>query len=210
MDRRRALPWRKATVLAVLTLALAGLAPASTAEGQVRRTVPEQSQSGPFYARIERGAVLQTDEWVAIPFYRDPACVRPGFNLLNFFDFANIPAIFGCSLTVHGFELWDDPTSDSGPKLGKLEGNGSVPVWFVSVEDFYAALPGVTMDELRAMPSLIQGVASHFEETLRPMGSAQQTGLEIVASGVVPDGRTFHLVAIEAVGTLRHVSIAFR
>src|SRR5512145_800962 len=123
----------------------------SPAVGQVRLRVPEESSSGPFYARIERGLVLQTDEWVAIAFYRDPACVRVSFNLLNFFDFANIPAIFSCPLTVSGFELWHDPAA-TAPRQSKLRGNGAVPIWFISVADYLAALPGLTMTELRAMP----------------------------------------------------------
>jgi hypothetical protein len=196
-----------------VTLALglaAMLASASTAGGQVRLLVPEQSPSGPFYARIERGLVLQTEEWVAIAFYRDPGCVRTDFNLLNFFDFASIPAIFACPLTAHGFELWADPATNAAPRLSKLEGNGAVPIWFISVEDFEAALPGLTLTELLAMPSLMQGVATDFEETLHPLEAAQQSGLEIVASGYLPDGRIFHFVAIEAAGELRHVRIEFR
>jgi len=196
----------QAAILAMAAL----LAPTSTVDGQVRLLVPEQSLSGPFYARIERGMVLQTDEWVAIAFYRDPGCVRPGFNLLNFFDFANIPAIFFCPLTVNGFELWDNPASDAAPRLSTLQGNGAVPIWFVSVEDFRAALPGLTTAELLAMPSLMQGVATAFEETLHPIGGASQSALQIVASGYLPNGGTFHFVAVEAAGALRHVSIEFR
>jgi hypothetical protein len=179
-------------------------------DGQVRLLVPEQSLSGPFYARIERGLVLQTDEWVAIAFYRDPACVPSSFNLLNFFDFGNIPAVFLCPLTVHGFEVWSDPATDAGPRQSKLRGNGAVPVWFVSVEDYQAALPGLTMTELLSMPSLIQGVATDYEETLHPLGIARQSMLQIVATGQLPDGRTFHFVAVEAAAELRHVRIEFR
>lgn len=186
------------------------LAVSSGVEAQVRLLVPEESPSGPFYARIERGVVLQDDGWIAIAFYRDPACVRAGFNLLNFFDFANIPAIFSCPLTVSGFEIWTDPSSDAGPRQSKLRGNGAVPVWFVSAADFRAALPGITIAELRAMPSLMEGVANDFEETLHPLGIAQQPVLELVARGNLPDGRTFHLAAAEAGGELRFVGIEFR
>jgi hypothetical protein len=182
----------------------------SRVDGQVRLLVPDQSLGGPYYARLERGMALQTDEWVAIAFYRDPSCVRSGFNLLNFFDFTNIPAIFSCPLTVHGFELWGDPASDTGPRQSKLQGNGAVPVWFVSDEDFRSVLPGVTMAELFSMPSLMQGVATDFEETLHPTGAAKQTVLEIVARGDLPDGRTFHFVAVEATAELRYVRIEFR
>lgn len=198
-------------IVGVLVAALAVPAAMNLrATGQVRLLVPEESPSGPFYARIERGVVLQAGGWVAIPFYRDPACVRSSFNLLNFFDFANIPAIFGCPLTMHGFELWDDPAADAGPRQAKYEGNGALPVWFISAADFAAALPGLTKTELLAMPSLMQGVATDYEETLHPLGVARQSMLEIVASGDLPDGRTFHLVAVEAAGELRVVRIEFR
>ena len=195
---------------AVAFLVIAFLAVGSAADAQVRLLVPEESPSGPFYARIERGVVLQDDGWIAIAFYREPACVRDNFNLLNFFDFANIPAIFSCPLTVSGFEIWRDPSSDAGPRQSKLRGNGGVPIWFVTAAEFSAALPGITMAELRAMPSLMEGIATDFEETLHPLGAAQQAVLEIVARGNLPDGRRFHLAAAEAAGELRFVGIEFR
>ena len=198
---------RRVTVAALLMVS--GLLTISPAIGQVRLRVPEDSDSGPFYARIERGLVLGSDGWVAIAFYRTPACVRASFNLLNFFDFANIPAIFSCPLTVSGFELWDDPPG-AAPRQSKLRGNGAVPVWFISVDDYQAALPGLNMTELLAMPSLMQGVATDFEETLHPLEVAQQSMLQIVASGDLPDGRTFRFVAVEASAELRHVLIEFR
>jgi hypothetical protein len=202
---------RKGALGLVVAGALTVLPPMTpSVDAQVRRLVPDESPSGPFYARVERGMVLQTEDWVAIAFYRDPSCVRTNFNLLNFFDFANIPAIFSCPLTVHGFELWGDPASDPAPMQSKLQGNGAVPVWFVSSADFQAALPGITMTELLAMPSLMQGVATSFTETLHPLGSAVQSMLQIVASGFLPDGRTFDFVAVEAAAELRYVRIDFR
>ena len=185
------------------------MATAATVEGQVRLRVPEESSSGPFYARLERGVVLQTGDWVAIAFYREPGCVPPQFNLLNFFDFGNIPAIFSCPLTVNGFEVWGDPATDPAPRQANLQGNGAVPVWFVSVADFQAALPGITKTELLAMPSLMQGTAVYFEETLHPMGAANQSMLEIVALGYLPDGRRFQFIAAEAANEVRNVRIVF-
>ena len=209
MSGERAPVRRGARVAALWILSglLTTIAPA--AAGQVRLRVPDQSLSGPFYARIERGLVLRTDEWVAIAFYREPACVPASFNLLNFFDFANIPAVFSCPLTVSGFELWEDPAG-AAPKQSRLRGNGAVPVWFISVDDYQAALPGLTMTELLAMPSLMQGVATGFEETLHPLEGAKRSMLQIVASGDLPDGRTFRVVAVEASAELRHVWIEFR
>lgn len=197
-------------VLRVMAALVAFTAMSPMAEAQVRLLVPDESPSGPFYARIERGVVLEDGGWVAIPFYRDPSCVRANFNLLNFFDFANIPAIFGCALTIHGFEIWNDPSTDPGPRQAKYEGNGAVPVWFISAADFHAALPGLTLTELLAMPSLMPGFAASYEETLHPLGAARQSMLEIVASGNLPDGRTFQLTAVEAGGELHLVRIDFR
>ena len=210
MSRRQPLRTWALSLSTVLATAASVGTMNSSVEAQVRLLVPEQSLSGPFYARLERGMVLQTDEWVAIAFYRDPSCVRSTFNLLNFFDFANIPAIFACPLTVSGFEVWSDPTTDPGPRQGKLQGNGAVPVWFVSVTDFESALPGITITELLAMPSLMQGVATYFEETLHPLGAASQSMLQIVSMGELPDGRTFRFIAVEAAGELSHVEIQFQ
>lgn len=202
-------PGRRGARVAGALILFGLLTPISPAAGQVLLRVPEDSFSGPFYARIERGLVLRTDEWVAIAFYREPSCVRASFNLLDFFDFANIPAIFSCPLTVSGFELWED-SAGPAPRLSKLRGNGAVPVWFIPVADYQAALPGLDMTELLAMPSLVQGIATDFEETLHPLGGARQSMLQIVASGDLPDGRTFRFVAVEAAGDLRHVWIDFR
>jgi hypothetical protein len=197
-----------AIVLAIIVLATQA---SETARANIRLVVPEESASGPFYARLERGLVHQTEEWVAIAFYRNPGCVPAGFNLLNLFDFGNIPAIFACPLTVHGFEIWaNGPQSDPAPLQSKLRGNGAVPIWFVSVADFNQALPGITKAELEGMPSLMQGSASFFDETLHPTGGAQQSILKIVAYGLLPDGRSFQYQATEAAGEMRGVRIEFR
>ena len=200
--------WRRRQI-GLLALAVI-LTIATTAKAQVRLLVPDESPSGPFYARIERGLVLEADGWIAVAFYRDPTCVRAGFNLLNFFDVANIPAIFSCPLTVSGFELWEDPASDLAPRQSRLRGNGAVPIWFVSAGDYARALPGITIDELRAMPSLMEGLATDFSETLHPLEGARQSALQIVATGDLPDGRTFRFVAVETGVELRHVSIEFK
>jgi len=203
---------RQAIRVAVVAVTVGLVAGAAVVvHGNIRLLVPEESVSGPFYARLERGLVHRTNDWVAVAFYRNPSCVPPDFNLLNFFDFGNIPAVFACPLTVHGFEIWTNgPQVDTGPIQGKLRGNGAVPVWFVSVEDFTQALPGITRAELASMPSLLEGSASFFEETLHPAGAAQQSMLKIVASGLLPDGRLFRYDAVEAAGELRVVRIEFR
>ena len=198
--------------LAGLLVASAAIVGGSSAVAGDRVIYPSaDSAGGPYYARIERGVIPATDQWVAIAFYRNPSCVRANFNLLNFFDFANIPNIFFCPLTVHGFEIWKNgPGIDEAPLQVKTFGNGAVPVWIVSVADYEKALPGLTLTELLGMPSLMQGVATYFEETLHPLGGARQSMIEIVARGTVPDGRAFEFRMTEAAGTLRHVGIVLR
>jgi hypothetical protein len=159
----------------------------------------------PFYARLERGSEpVHSDEWAAIVFYRQPACVRPAFNLLDFFD---IPAAFGCSLTVTGFEIFKEPLP-TPPIHVKFEGLGAVPIWFVSWPHLQAAMADdvVTVGELQGIPSRVVGSASLYHETLHPAEL-----LVITAQGVLTDGRRFSLQATYAHdGTLKQVRIAFR
>ena len=176
----------------------------------VRLLVPQESPGSPFYARIERGLIHHTEEWAAIAFYRDPSCVPLGFNLLDLFD---APRAFGCPLTVHGFETWKNGLAsvDMAPIQSKLQGNGSVPFWFVNWDELQLALSDdiLTKAELLALGSLIQGHATFFEETLHPSQGAQQTMLEIIAYGLLDDGRSFEYKVTEVKGELKHVTIAF-
>lgn len=73
----------------------------------------------PAYARIERAPdgkplVHHDKDWAAIIFYRDPACVPAGFNLLDFLD---TPGVFNCPMTVVGSSLWKNgpPPVDDAP-----------------------------------------------------------------------------------------------
>lgn len=197
------------SLLALLFICLT----AGSTYGSVRLLVPEEDPGGPFYARIEFGLIHHTDEWAAIAFYRDPACVPPTFNLLRFFD-PIPPRALGCSLTVEGFEVWKNgpPPVDLAPIQSKLTGLGAVPVWFVSWPELESALGDnkVTKDELLTMHSLQMGTATFFKEVLHPVGEAQQSALAIVAQGTLPDGRTFTYEAVEAAGELRLVRIEFK
>ena len=64
----------------------------SPLHAQVRLKFPEQTPGGPVYARVERPFLIHTDEWAAVLFYRDPACVPEDFNLLDMLDF-NFPRV---------------------------------------------------------------------------------------------------------------------
>lgn len=186
---------------------------AGFAYGSVRLLVPEEDPGGPYYARIEFGLVHHTEEWAAIAFYRDPSCVPATFNLLRFFD-PNVPRVFGCTLTVEGFDVWKNgpPPVDMAPIQSKLTGLGAVPVWFVSWPELQGALADniLTKQELLALSSLQMGTATFFKEVLHPLGGAQQSALALVARGTLADGRTFSYHAVEAAGELRLVQIDIR
>ncbi len=207
----------KATFKRFLAFALAGaalftLAGAGPAGAQVLH-VPGDAPGVPAYARVERMYIPHTAEWAAIVFFRDPACVPAGFNLLDLFD---IPGAFSCPLTVSGFEVWDDPATDAGPRQALSRGT-AVPVWFVSWPALQAAIADdvLTMSELESLAPM-KGVAAIFLEDLHPIvpgtsGGGNQPHLTIVASGLLPDGRSFQyeLTALpHKIPT--HIRIVFR
>jgi hypothetical protein len=169
----------------------------------------------PAYARIERApdgsALVHHDkDWAAIPFYRLPSCVPEGFNLLDFFD---APAAFGCPMTVEGFEIWKNGpwAGDAAPIQTVSHGLGNVPVWFVPWDALKRALADntLTMSELEGL-SPLKGTASYFKETLHPAGAAQRTKTQIVAQGLLPDGRSFNFQSEENESQLKAVIIHFR
>jgi hypothetical protein len=184
--------WRLA--LAVLMVASALLVSPPTVSANVR--IP--GGDVPFYARIATGEIYHTDEWAAIVFYRPPSCVRPDFNLLDFYD---VPAAFGCGpLLTGGHEIWvNGPGIDPAPKMTQLHGLGAVPVWFVSWPAFEQAVADgmLTIGELEGLQPRT-GVASRFQELLRPVEVKIYT-IEINATGTLDGGGNFRL-HIQGVG----------
>jgi len=185
---------------------------ASSANAQLLFRVPVDSPGVPAYARVERPFVFHTGQWAAIVFYRDPDCVPASFNLLDFFD---IPASFGCPLTVSGFEIWENlPGIDLAPRQVVSSGL-AVPVWFVPWSALQAALADdvLTIPELKSL-SPLKGIATTFHEVLHPVGGAAKVPhLTIAASGVLPDGRTFKYEfnnVLPAAGNVLNVRITFR
>ena len=214
MERNRDLArrrWTSRAVVAVLAVLMSAGVSAGAGVAAVQQPIPDEQAGPPYYARLEND-VIRTDEWVAIPFYRDPACVPADFNLLQFFD---IPGAFSCPLTVDGLVIWENgpPPQDQAPIHQSLHGTGDVPVWFVSWTDMEPAMSDgvLTIVELAALPSLQVGSADYFHETLHPTGGAQRGKIQLTASGVLDDGRSFrlHVSATEgsrAVGS-EHLSI---
>ena len=185
------------------------MAVGAVADANVR--VPTTT-GGPFYARIERTPdgqpfVFHTDEWAVIPFYRSPECVPPDFNLLDFFDFANIPAIFACELTIVGFEIYpNDAPPGAAPIQAMSFGLDAMPVWFVQWSELEAAVADdvLTMAELEGLTTLVKGTATFFKETLHP-GAFK---LQMVGGGILEDGRSFSFEGEETHYDIKHIRIA--
>jgi hypothetical protein len=174
------------------------------AEGYERHEFPDPDPGIPAYARVSPilGQFFHDDGWLAIPLYRDPACLPADFNLLEFFDFPGEtgPGAFGCPLTVSGFALLE-PGSELGtfPRITIANGN-AVPFWFVRWADFEAAMASgsITFAELEGMERLV-GTATSFDETLQPRMDAGEHLVMIDAVGQLDDGRafSFHVVHLE-------------
>ena len=171
-------------VVAFLIAVLAG-----SSWANVRKTVPEEDPYAPIYADF-----YGNEEWTAVFFYRNPGCVPDDFDLWGvFYDF---PDAFYCDLTVKGFVIYKNP-EDFAPKQAKLKGLGAVPIWFVSTEHFEDALSGgLTITALEDMESLQIGSASSYKEVLHPMGHPEMPMKNIVASGILEDGRSFHVHSV--------------
>ena len=159
---------------------------------------PGGTPGPPIYANIGSGFLPHTDDLAVILFYRSPACVPADFNLLDSLDLTPAfpggpPRPFLCELQIEGRALWhslDDPY----PALQFFNGLGAVPTWFVAWSELEAAAADgvLTISELAALPSLQVGEATKFRETIRNTVPAQRVGGdEVVATGVLMDGRAF-------------------
>ena len=185
----------------------------------ITRQFPAEDPGPPLYAILEPQFVLHTEEWAAIVFVRNPACVPGGFNLLQV---VNVPAAFGCPVTVSGHVTYKNgvPPIDPAPQHVLMQGNGAVPVWFVAWPELELALADnlLTTVEILAMGSLRVGTASQFEMTqhpgaVRPQGAGNGK-IELVARGSLLDGTSFSVqvreMGVDQVSVLRHVAIEFR
>lgn len=167
----------------------------------VRSEWPSAEDPGnPYYVRIEPVPphIYEDGEWAVFVFYRDPGCIRPDFNLLDFFD---APAAFGCVSMVSGRSIWAEDVGVGAPRQVTTSGNGAVPVWLAPVAVARGAVADgmLTIGELEGLPGLVHGTATQFSEVLMPHalppflggGGHPDPKLTLVARGVLEDGRSF-------------------
>lgn len=196
-------------------------AAAANPNGLYRSVWPSPEDPGaPFYARITPvpPIVFMAGGWAVIPFYRDPGCLtanRPTFNLIGLFD---PPAAFACALTVSGFSLWHGAVGNGSPHTVVSTGNGAVPIWFVPEAQMTAALADgeLTITELAALPGLLVGYATHFNELLQPHpvpflggGGHPVPKLVLNARGELEDGRKFTVHITGVADQVQSISIRF-
>jgi hypothetical protein len=185
-------------------IAAANQAPRFAVAETVTEFPSAEDQGGPFYARIDPEPPFIHDDgiWAAIVFYRDPACVPAGFNLLQFFD----PAAEHCDLMVSGRNIWENGPGIGAPKIVNVTGS-AVPVWFVPAAAAHAAIEDgtLTIVELAGLAGRITGTASQYQEVLHPHplppflggGGHPVPKITISARGTIDgDGRRFHFQLI--------------
>ncbi len=191
----------------ILLTSLLTIGTGIAAAAQVRIDNPQP----PFYARLSQNPslglnqeIVHDDQWAAIPFYRDPACIPADFNLLQMVDLTPDPVYglrpFGCALAVEGFELWQNgPGIDPAPIHSRLRGREAVEIWFVSWPALSLEVQDgqLTIGELSSMPSLRRGTATLFSETLHPVGLSKAHNVALEALGFTDDGArfVFHVAA---------------
>lgn len=181
-----------AVVLLALTLFADGAAAAE------RFRIPEEAPGVPAYARELDSP---HSEWVVYVFYRSLDCVPLNFNFVDFFDFELLDPTEDCQILMQGFEIWEDPETSFAPfqnELHEVEGV-PIPILFVRRTEWLEAVDDgkLTFRDLLRFDSLLVGMADSYHEILQPEGANKNPELNVTASGVLEDGRTFD-VFVEA------------
>lgn len=157
-------------------------------------STPEQNPGPPFYARIaeistKERLFMESGNTVIIPMMRNVECINPEFNLLQLFD---VPAAFGCELTVYGKGLIEpDAPPTAFPIIAYLQSE-NMPMWFVEKGPLLNAMQDgiLTLGELQSLNPK-KGVASWYIEYNKPR-SVENHLLVIESRGSIPaTGETF-------------------
>lgn len=150
-------------------------------------SIPQDSPGPPFYARIceigDDRLFMESGSTVIVPMLRNVECINPDFNLLNLFD---VPAAFGCGLTVYGKGLVEPgATPDVFPIMAYLQSD-DMPIWFLDRNPLLAAMEDgiLTISELEALNPK-KGVATWYIEYNKPR-TVEDHLLVIEGKGVIP------------------------
>ncbi len=178
---------------------------------------PGIGYGGPFYAYFYESIegvqmIIHTDEWAAIPFYRDPDCVPEDFNLLDLYDFEKA---LDCNSFVEGFEIWENgPGLDPAPLQVSLKAAGPMHIYFVPWPVLQDAIEDdeLTMPELNSLAGVRIGIATDFSITHHPGLVDLDELYTITAKGNIEadNGDKFELSATCAQYKWTHVKIDFK
>jgi hypothetical protein len=187
---------------------------AEEASGLVHVTFPDADPGIPAYLRLSPmlDQFFHDGEWLAIPIYRSPECVPSDFNLLDAMHYPGPdgPGAFGCELLVRGSYLVERGAPEGTFPRSVSSTGDAVPIWFVRWAEFQAAAADgrVTLPDLAALPSLLRGTATRFDEMLFPREADHH--VEIDARGTLEDGRSFTFHVTHALDRTERIEIAFR
>ena len=168
----------------------------ANSNGLVVQSFPEENPGPPFYSsghgasgQAGFGALRTDGEWVAITFLREPDCVPDAFNLLS----GPNPGPFACQLTIEGRIWLRDLSNPSNPVKSEHSGLGSVPVYFVHLSEYEAAVTDgvLTIVELEGMPSLLVGYASSHKDVIQFPVNGRPGMHSVLSRGELEDGRSF-------------------
>jgi N-acetylneuraminic acid mutarotase len=157
---------------------------------------PGESPGGPWYAGFSRDFIPADGTKVAIVFERDPAYIRPDFNLL---DMEDIPAAFECPLLLQGKEWWYEPFVDFPFKYVYTLEEGTVPVYFVDLAELDSEIDDdqLTIGELSAFSSLRVGRATYLKNDVLNSNAPDSDGKGhgiMTAIGTMQDSGEFFYV----------------
>ena len=166
-------------------------------------THPPDTGTAPAYIRVFVPSGVDPD-FVPFWFLRLPACVPPDFVVPQFYDFTpgsgSLPfRAYACPLVVTGRSVFADASDLQAlraPLYFHMEGANSVQVVFLSRADAAALGSKFTFQQLMSVPGKIMGLARAYAEDVSPDpgpggGGSKNSWIEITASGVLFDGRTF-------------------
>jgi hypothetical protein len=158
---------------------------------------PGESPGGPWYAGFGRDFIPADGSQVAIVFERDPAHIRPDFNLLDMID---IPSVFECPFLLSGQEWWYEPFVDIPFKyVYVVDNDGSVPVYFVDLVELESEIVDdqLTLGELEAFSSLRVGQATYVKDDVLNSHAPDSDGKghgALTAIGTLQDSGEFFYV----------------
>ena len=186
---------------------------------QLCLSVPDQFPGIPAYGLgcATRGVPTADSDWCASVCYRPPECIPNNVDLLIFvhLDLLDPSRAAECPFLLEGFMIWEDgkvPYVDQPSywELHDIKGVG-VPIWFFTKEDKYRALRGtLKIQEFEKMESLLKGSANHYYEILDLNAGPDDPLLEIVASGVLEDGRRFSMHYEMYAGGISNLAVTFK